>query len=202
MEDAGGDLRARYGVPAGRPVVLFFGGIRPSKGVPDLIEAFADARSEVEASLLIAGHPAGVEPADLEDLAERRGVAADVVVDPRYIPLAAIGPLLRTATLVALPYRSATASGVLQTAYAFERPVVITDVGGLPEAVHDGITGLVVPPGDRHALARALVKLLADPVEASRMGIAGRRLAEQEFSWSDIAGTVAGVCRQIPGDRP
>lgn len=199
LEDPGGDLRGRYGIPSGRPVALFFGGLRPSKGIDDLIDAFAAARREVDASLVVAGQPAGVDPAALERRVRRHDLAGDVVIDAGYLPLGDVGPLLRTATVVVLPYRSATASGVLQTAYAFGRPVIVTDVGGLPDAVEEGGSGLIVPPADPDALARALVKLLSDPAEAESMGRRGRDLARRSYGWAGIALTVSDVCRRIAG---
>jgi glycosyltransferase involved in cell wall biosynthesis len=192
MADAGGDLRERHGIPADRPVVVFFGGLRPSKGLPDLIEAMAGVTAEVDAHLLIAGHPEGVDPAALRTQAVRFGVAHRTTVDARYLPFGDIGPLMRTATAVALPYRSATASGILQTAYAFGRPVVATAVGALAEDVVHGETGLLVPPGDTAALARALVKVLSDPAESLAMGEAARRHAS-DFGWGPIAARILEV---------
>ncbi len=200
LVDPGGDLRDHYGLAPGRPVALFFGGLRPSKGIPDLLEAFALARVEVEATLVIAGYPAyGIDAASLEAEARRLGIADSVVVDARYLALEEIGPLLRTSTVAVLPYRNATASGALQVAYAFGRPVIATAVGGLPDAVEDGATGLLVPPGDPHALARALVKLLSDPDEAERMGAMGRAAAEARYSWEPIAGAILGIYRRDRG---
>jgi glycosyltransferase involved in cell wall biosynthesis len=196
LVDPGGDLRDRYGLPEGRPVALFFGGLRPSKGIPDLLAAFALARKEVEATLIIAGYPAyGMEGPEIEAEARRLGIADSVLVDARYLALEEIGPLLRTATVAVLPYRSATASGALQTAYAFGRPVIATAVGGLPDAVEEGVTGLLVPPADPPALARALVKLLSDPDEALHMGAMGRAAAEERYSWEPIAAVVLDAYR-------
>ncbi len=192
-----GDLRTRYGIPDGRPVALFFGGIRPSKGVEDLIDAFADVRREVDAGLLIIGHPAGVDPIALRARVEALGISSDVVIDPHYLPMDEVGRLMRTASVVVLPYRSATASGVLQVAYAFERPVVVTETGALPEAVEHGVTGLIVPPEDHDALVRAMVKLLDDPTEAAAMGRRAKQWADEAFGWTAIATTVLGVCRSI-----
>ena len=197
LVDPGGDLRARYGIPPGRPVALFFGGLRPSKGIPDLLEAFALARAEVDATLVVAGYPAyGIDAAGLQAEARRLGIADSVVIDARYLAMEEIGPLLRTATVAVLPYRNATASGALQVAYAFGRPVIATEVGGLPDAVEDGATGLLVPPADPPALARALVKLLSDPDEAQRMGALGRAAAEARYSWEPIAAAILGVYQQ------
>jgi glycosyltransferase involved in cell wall biosynthesis len=184
------DLREHYGIQPGTPVVLFFGGLRPSKGVADLIDAFAIVLTHVRAHLLIAGPAAGMEPASLDEHVARLGIAAHTTIDPRYVPLDEVGPLLRTATVVALPYRSATASGVLQVAYAFGRPVVATALGALTADVETGETGLLVAPSDPTAFARALVALLADPSKAERMGARARERATSRYGWDGIAATV------------
>jgi glycosyltransferase involved in cell wall biosynthesis len=197
-KDPGGNLRNHYGIPAGRPVALFFGGLRPSKGLDDLIDAFALASHDVDAHLVVAGPPAGVDPAHLEHRAEKRAIGARCTIDPRYLPIAEVGPLIRTADVVVLPYRSATASGVLQVAYAFGRPVIASELGALTEDVVHGETGLLVAPGDVEGLASALVKLLDDPAEAIRMG-ANAAAAADRYSWPPIARTIlrayAGVSR-------
>jgi glycosyltransferase involved in cell wall biosynthesis len=77
--------------------------------------------------------------------------------------------------------------------------VVAITVGGLPDAVEEGTTGLLVPPADPPALARALVKLLSDPDEAERMGAMARAAAETRYSWEPIAGAILGVHRQDRG---
>jgi glycosyltransferase involved in cell wall biosynthesis len=193
-----GDLRDRYRIPDGRPVALFFGGLRPSKGVPDLIAAFADARCEVDATLLIAGRPSeGVVAEGFRAQAAELGIADSVIVDEGYVPLDEVAPLVRAASVVVLPYRSGTASGVIQTAYSVGRPVVVTDVGSLAEAVDHGTTGLVVPPDDRAALTRALVKMLEDPEAAGAMGAAAQRSAERHYGWGPVAAAVLRVTRSV-----
>jgi glycosyltransferase involved in cell wall biosynthesis len=199
LADEGGDLRSRYGIAPHRPVVLFFGGLRPSKGLPDLVAAFAELRRRTDAALLIAGHPSGEFDLDaLERRIDELGLAGDVTIDAGYVPLEDVGPLIRTATVVALPYRSGTASGVLQAAYAFGRPVVVTEVGSLAEAVEHGETGFVVPSGDPDALAHALEKLAADPAGAAAMGAAAGRAAREHYGWQPIARTVLDAYREEP----
>jgi glycosyltransferase involved in cell wall biosynthesis len=193
LADPGGDARSRYGIPTGRPVAVFFGGLRPSKGLDDLLHAFAAVREQLEATLVVAGAPQGVEPADLRAMAARLGIAPEVVIDGRYLEMDEVGPLMRAADVVVLPYRTATASGALQVAYAFARPVIVTDVGALPEAVDDGRTGVVVPPERPDLLAAALVKVLTDQDEARAMGREGAALARERFSWAPIARKVLAV---------
>ncbi len=182
--------------PVGLPTALFFGGLRPSKGIEDLIEAWEHVRYEIDARLKICGEPAGIDPANLRELVERTGVAASVEIDARYQPMAQVGNLMRQATVVVLPYRSAAASGVLQVAYAFGVPVIATAVGTLTEDVEPGQTGLLVEPGDIAGLARALVKMLSDPNEARRMGAAARRTSDR-FGWEPIATSILADYREL-----
>src|SRR5690606_4056605 len=106
------------------PVALFFGGLRPSKGIDDLLPAFARVLEELPtACLVVAGTPLrGVRPEQYVTRAQALGIGHAVRVDPAYVPVERVGALMRTATVVVLPYRSGTASGVIQAAYAFGRP--------------------------------------------------------------------------------
>jgi len=174
---------------AGTPIALFFGGLRPSKGLEDLIAAWERVRHEVDAKLMICGEAEGVDPVALRHQAEQLGAGASIEIDARYQPADRVAELMTRATVVVLPYRSATASGVLQVAYAFGVPVVATAVGTLAEDVEHGQTGLLVEPGDSASLSRALVQLLTDPTEATRMGAAARRAGE-DFGWDPIAESI------------
>ena len=182
-------------VPA-TPIALFFGGLRPSKGLEDLIDAWEQVRYEVDAKLMICGEAEGVDPLVLREQTERVGVAVSVEIDARYQPMDRVAELMRNATVVVLPYRSANASGVLQLAYAFGVPVIATAVGALGEDIESGETGLLVEPGDTAGLSRALVKMLSDPVEARRMGDAARRASEQ-FGWGPIAESIVADYRGL-----
>lgn len=186
------DLRARYGFPADSPVVLFFGTMLPSKGIEDLIDAFGlVAQRHPEARLLVTGYASKkIDPDAFVRRAEALGIAGRVAVAAGYVPLEEVEPLMRLATVVAFPYRSATQSGAMQVAYAFGRPVVATRVGGLPEVVEEGRSGYTVPPQDPPALAEALGALLDDPDGARRMGEYAKHLSETKHSWSHVAGAL------------
>jgi glycosyltransferase involved in cell wall biosynthesis len=95
--------------------------------------------------------------------------------------------LFGRARVVVTPYRRASQSGVVHLAYTFDRPVVASAVGDIPDVVDDGATGLLVPPDDPAALADALVRLLTDAEEADRMGAAGARWLAREASWERVA---------------
>jgi len=198
-DPAGGpDLRARYALPADEPVVLFFGNLTVSKGIPDLIDAFAEVRKQVRARLVIAGYPTKYIDMDklFRQVAEL-GISDAVTFDARYIPIEEVGPLFRLATVVAYPYLSGTQSASLQVAYAFERPVVATRVGGLPEEVEDGKSGYLVPPHEPDKLAQAILKVIEDPQRAAEMGAYARRLSETRYSWESIAEKMMSVYRDL-----
>ncbi len=187
-------LRQRYDLKPGQPVVLFFGLLAPSKGIEDLVEAFALIRRSSDAKLLIAGYP--TKQFDMTELKEKiaeSGLAQHVSFDPRYIPLREVGALMGLATVAVYPYRSSTQSGALQVAYTFGRPVVATMVGGLPEAVEDGRSGILVAPNSPLELAKGIMRLVADHKLAKDMGEYARQLSETRFSWRSVAQQILRV---------
>lgn len=189
-----GALRQHYGFKPGQPVVLFFGLLAPSKGIEDLVEAFALVRRSSDAKLLIAGYPTKqFDMAELKEKISESGLAPHVSLDPRYIPLQEVGALMGLATVAVYPYRSSTQSGALQVAYTFGRPVVATSVGGLPEAVEDRRSGLLVPPNSPLELAEGILKLVTDHALAKDMGEYARQLSETRFSWHAVAQQILRV---------
>ena len=194
------DLRARHGLPADAPVVVFFGTLLPSKGVDDLLDAWVSVRRRrPDARLLIAGNPSRhIADGHYEGRAASLGVGDVVTVDPGYVPNEEIASLMRLASVVAFPYRTATQSGALQVAYAHGRPVVVTRTGALGEVVDDGGSGLVVEPRDPSGLADAIVTLLDDPERAERMGARALELSRTAHSWAAIARSVLAVYEGSP----
>lgn len=173
------------------PVALFFGTLQAYKGVDVLVDAFELVRERLpDARLIIAGTPTG--EVDVDVLRRRAELAGGVEWRLGYVPTPDVAELVSTARVVVAPYRYANASGVAHLAHTFARPVVATAVGDLATAVQDGVSGLIVPPGDRAALADALSALLVDPARAATLGRAGRdRLAER--SWPVVAQRVEAV---------
>lgn len=162
------------------PVVLAFGLIRPYKGTDVLLEAFL--RLGGEAELWIVGMPR-MPLGPLRELAER--VPGRVRFIDRFVPDPEIPAFMRRADLVVLPYRNIEQSGVLYTALAFGRPLVLSDIGGFPEVAERGAARLVAP-GDPAALAEALRELLADPDQRARMADAAGAAAGGEYAWDQI----------------
>jgi glycosyltransferase involved in cell wall biosynthesis len=197
-------LAARYGLD-GERVVLLFGGLRPSKGVPELLEAFARLSDREDVRLVVAGYPSKqFDVRGVQRLVRERGLEGRVALDYRYVPIDELGALVTLADVVVFPYRTATASGALALAQFLGRPVVATDVGGLSEDIRHGVTGLLVPQGDTAALAQAIGEVLDDPARAARMGEAGRNDILEHRSWSEAARRILAVVDDVPvrpGDR-
>lgn len=175
------------------PVVLAFGLVRPYKGTDVLLRAFARAGSDAE--LWIVGMPR----MDMEPLRElARAAPGRVRFIDRFVPDREIPAFMRRADLVALPYRNIEQSGVLYTAIAFGRPMVLSDVGGFPEVARTGAAELV-PPGDDAALAAALERLLGDPAVRERMSAAAERAAAGEYGWDRIGERTVAFYERLLG---
>lgn len=162
------------------PVVLFFGLLRPYKGIEVLLEAF---RGIEGAELWIVGNPR-MDTAPLHRATER--VHGTVRFVERFVPDREVPAYFRRADVVVLPYRDAEHSGVLYTALAFGRAVVATAVGGFPEVGGAG-AARIVPPGDPDALREALAGLLGDEDARRRLEEGAAAAAAGRYSWAETA---------------
>jgi glycosyltransferase involved in cell wall biosynthesis len=180
----GAAVRARYGIAPDARLLLHFGFIRPYKGVEDAIRAMAHQTSG--AHLLVVGECWDASD-DYARLVAGAGVADRVTLDFRYVANDEMPGLFAAAEAVFLPYRSATQSAVVQLAYAFDRPVIATTVGGLPEAVAEGESGLLAPPEDPVALGAAIDRFYEADPSAWSAGVAAMR---ERFSWERYAGLI------------
>jgi glycosyltransferase involved in cell wall biosynthesis len=138
-------------------VFLFFGFVRPYKGLDLLLQAMAKVvRARPNALLFVVGE--FWEPIDkYRRMTKRLGLDRHVTFVSRYVPNEEVAIYFSACDTVVLPYRSATQSGVPQMAISMGRPVIVTDVGGLAENVTHSNMGWVVPPGDTNALAEAMI---------------------------------------------
>lgn len=170
------------------PVALFFGVWARYKGIDVLLDAFETVRRELPAARLVLAGGAGAD-IDVDAVLRRCGEIGNVDARPGYVPSADVAALVEAARVVVTPYTRATQSGVAHLAYTFSRPVIATTIGDLPEAVRDGATGLLVPPGDAGALAAAMLTLLRDPALAEQFGEAGHRFAAD--GWARAAARVS-----------
>jgi glycosyltransferase involved in cell wall biosynthesis len=179
--------RRRLGLPPEAPIALFFGLIKPYKGLDVLLAAFAQVRQRLpDARLLVAGAPrAPARP--LYRAVHRAGLQGSVTLDLRYLPAGELPLYFAASDVVALPYRAASQSAVATLAHSWGRPVVASRVGGLAEQVEDGVTGALVPPGDPDRLAAALAALLSDLPQAATMGARARERLHRVQPWPRVA---------------
>ncbi len=172
------------------PVILFFGLLRPYKGIDTLLQAF---RRIEGAELWIAGNPR-MDIAPLESLAAE--APGRVRFLPRFVEDAEIPALMRAADIVVLPYRDIEQSGVLYAALAFGKPMILSAVGGFPEVAAQGAAQLV-PPEDPAALAIALDELVNDETARMELGQAAMRAAEGAYSWDEAARNTIALYRDL-----
>ena len=178
---------ARRALDLSGRVLLFFGLVRAYKGLRTLLEAFALLRDDFDATLLVVGE-FYEDRAPYDALIRDLKIGDRVRVIDRYVPDEEVGAYFRAADVVVLPYVTATQSAIVQTAFSFERPVIVTAVGGLPDVVKDGVTGFVVPPQSPHALAGAIRRFYREDA-GERMSGAIREHAG-EFAWSRCAAAI------------
>ncbi len=181
----------------GEPVVLFFGLLRPYKGIELLLEAW---RGVAGAQLWIVGRPR----MDIAPLRARASASASVRFEPRFVSDAQLPAYFRAADIVVLPYARTERfdqSGVLAVALAFGKAIVLSDVGGFSEVAATGAARLVAPD-DPEALGAALNELIADPPARERLTAAARAAAESSYSWDQAArmtlALYSSLCARIP----
>ena len=174
------------------PVVLFFGLLRPYKGLEVLLDAWKGIGG---AELWVVGMPR----MPLGSLRSRATPSVRFV--PRYVADAELPAYFRRADLVVLPYTEIDQSGVLFTALAFGKPLLLSSVGGFPEVAAQGAAELV-EPGDRAALHLALKRLLADPGRRATLGAAAARAAQTTYSWESVARDHLALYDSLLGENP
>jgi glycosyltransferase involved in cell wall biosynthesis/pimeloyl-ACP methyl ester carboxylesterase len=181
-----GDLQ----IPADAPIVTMIARLNAKKGVEDFIDAadivsrrFSNARFLIVGQAHVAAEGAPAEDlgyhATLQQRAARRGLTGKVILTGYRADVPA---LLAETTVSVLPSHSEGLSNTLLESMAAGVPVVATHVGGTPEIVEDGVTGLLVPPQQPELLADAIARVLADPELAMRLGAAGRQSTRDRFS--------------------
>ena len=178
--------------------IVFFGAIRPYKGIDMLLDAVA-AQTEWPANLrvLIAGHlMGGIAKEELLQLRDGLGILDRVIFDFRHFSEDHIPAIFKVADLVALPYRMIDQSGVLMGAIAAGIPVLCTPVGAFPEIVHSGI-GFMASKSSAEALAQTLRQALVRRASWVDMGAQAKSEAELRYSWDSIADMTAKFYQRV-----
>lgn len=168
-------------------VVLFFGFIRPYKGLDILLEALADSRiRNLGVKLLLAGEFYG-DPAPYLDLIKKYKLEEFIFMHTDFIPNQEVGRYFSAADCVVLPYRSATQSGITQVAYHFDLPMIVSNVGGLPELVHNEYVGYVVEPNARQIADGIFSFYHHDKEEQFRTNIIDEK---KKYSWDTFGSEI------------
>ncbi|MDQ0947884.1 starch synthase [Streptomyces phaeochromogenes] len=201
--DHGTDVIDRIGLDLARPYVLFVGRITRQKGVPQLLRAVRDIDPAAQV-VLCAGAPdtPEIDQEFRELFQELSGVREGVHWIPQMLPRPDVIQLLTHAAVFVCPSVYEPLGIVNLEAMACGTAVVASRVGGIPEVVADGETGLLVSVEESAEenvaqLARALDSLLADPQAARRMGEAGRERAVREFGWDAVARRTVQLYEEI-----
>lgn len=168
--------------------LLALGLIREYKGIDVLLRAM---RSVPDVTLTIAGEIWGDNRRLIPELAHDPTLAGRVEVREGYVPADELAELLADHDVLALPYRTATASQNVILAHAHGLPVLASDIGPFTQQVEDGVNGLLVPPGDERALAGALRKL-GDPEVRQRLAD-GVRTPDLSGPWANYLGTIEAL---------
>jgi glycosyltransferase involved in cell wall biosynthesis len=181
--------REKLGIGPGEKVILFFGFIRKYKGLDILLEAMADPRiKEAGIKLLVAGEFYEDEKV-YQDVIDRMGTRQQLIMHTHFIPDSDVVNYFCASDVVIQPYRNATQSGVTPLAYHFEKPMVVTNVGGLPSMVPDRKCGIVAAV-DPQAIATAILDAYALGEE---FFIPHLRSEKQKLSWAQLTETIKSL---------
>lgn len=172
---------------------LFFGQIASNKGIDYLLEAMKRVHEQYPwMRLIVAGK--GQYPFDISEYQQLDYIE----FRNRFIPDAELAELIQGAYCAVCPYKDATQSGVVMSAFAFNKPIIATNVGGLPEQVVHEKYGLIVPPCDVEALANAMIHLLSHPEKLQEFADNIQSdYAEGSKSWKDIAKGLITIYQKI-----
>ena len=202
--DPATDVLERLGVDPGRPYVAFVGRITRQKGVPHLLRAGLHLDPAVQLVLLAGAADTPELKAETDEAIERLRAERDgIFVVSEMLPREDVRQVLTHALAFCCPSVYEPLGIVNLEAMACETAVVASAVGGIPEVVDDGTTGLLVdytpddPAGFEERFAAAVNRLAADPAEAARMGLAGRTRAVEQFGWDAVAARTVELYRSL-----
>jgi glycosyltransferase involved in cell wall biosynthesis len=181
----------------GHPMVLFVGRLAENKGLVNLVEAAATVLKKIpEATFAIVGEDGGMRKA-VEQRADALGISDRILLTGRIDDEGIYRSAYAACEVFVLPSIFEAFGIVVLEAMAFGRPCVATKVGGVPDLISDGMTGLIVEPNDPSGLAKALLSLLKDPEKAGAMGAKARKAVGKEFTWPRIVDRLEQVYREV-----
>ncbi len=172
-------------IPEDRPLLLFCGFVRPYKGLDVLLEAFAFAIQKRPLHLLVAGEFWQGGETQYQQQINHLDLNDHVTILNDYLPDELLAACIDRSDVVVLPYRSATQSAIMQMALGRECPVITTNVGGLAEAITNDYTGLVVPPENSLALAKAIERYFERDLQP--IFVENIRQGNGRFAWKHLS---------------
>lgn len=173
--------RKELGIMLETKVMLFFGFVREYKGLKYLLQAMTEIRERLDNVKLLVVGAFDNNKEEYIKLIQKESISDCVKIIDEYIPDNEVEKYFMVSDLVVLPYESATQSGIVQIAYGFEKPVIVTRVGGLPDVVIDGKMGYVVEPKNSKGLAEAVVNFYENEME--QIFVKGVKEEAYRFSW-------------------
>ena len=188
------EARKHLGIPEKKNIILFFGFIRKYKGLDLLLQAMKILKEQqqqglfIGCKLLVAGEYYE-DKQQYDDLIKELNVADQLILRTDFIPDSEVKYYLSSADFVIQPYRNATQSGVTPLAYHFEKPMLVTNVGGLPSLVPDGKVGLVAEPNPE-AIAAKIQELYAI---GQQHFLPYLHTEKQKYSWKVLVDTIIGL---------
>lgn len=187
------ESRKKLGLDSDGKYLLFFGFIRDYKGLDLLLDAMADERiRKMGVKAIVAGEYYS-DSKPYEEQIERLGIKDLLILHTDFIPDSEVGPYFGAADMVVQPYKTATQSGISQMAYHFEKPMLVTNVGGLPEIVPNGKAGYVSEPN-----AKEIADAIVDFYENNRKESFEQFVKEEKkkFSWETMVNGIKELAKQ------
>lgn len=179
-------------------VFLFYGTVRPSKGLDILVSAISEAyKKDNKVFLLAAGEPHRIDVAKYNELIEEKLSRNNSIINFGFVPKEEEKFYFNAADVLCLPYLELTQSGIAQLGLMYELPMIATDVGAMADVVRDGENGILVPPNDEERLSEAILKLEREKNMRECYSACSKKLGETEFSLTNKVDIIADIYREI-----
>ncbi|HHJ18938.1 MAG TPA: glycosyltransferase [Gammaproteobacteria bacterium] len=186
-----GVLKRRAGLE-----LLFFGFVRPYKGLDILIDAMRDLHDQ-DIYLTIAGEFWGGEEETRREIVQS-GLKDKIEIRSEYLPEQEVAELFHRADIVVLPYRTATGSGIVPLAYHYIKPVIVTQVGGLPDVVINGKTGFIIPPCSPESLVKIIKMISIENLLGMRSSISEFK---EKMGWDGLVKNILGEDKMLNNEK-
>jgi len=193
--DAGAACRSSFEIPREARVVLFFGLIRPYKGVNRLLEAFELLAKAEDLYLVIAGSAEPAMARALDTAIERSEAKARIRLRPRFSTDPELAALIRMADIVVFPHSHVYQSGALLLAMSFGKAIIASDIPGLREYLDDGVEGVLCDTSKPSHFAREMLALAREDGRREALGAAAREVSLESYAWEGIAQQIEGMYR-------